>query len=112
MRLVKADLVVYVRGDPKREWIVTENQKVLFLNVEEDNTDYQKIQLIKALVDEHANVGLIQKKITEVNRRELLDHMDLNYSSVIYWVMVNSAYSSEYQPIGMLEKDDRVFVIG
>jgi len=38
--------------------------------------------------------------------------MDLNYSSVIYWVMVNSAYSSEYQPIGMLEKDDRVFVIG
>jgi len=40
MRLSGADLVVYVRGDPKREWVVTEHQKVLFLNVEEDNTDY------------------------------------------------------------------------
>lgn len=38
--------------------------------------------------------------------------MDMNYSSVIYWVMVNSTYSSDYRPIGMLRGSDKVFAIG
>jgi len=38
--------------------------------------------------------------------------MDMNYSSVIYWVMVNSTYTSEYRPIGMLRGTDKVFAIG
>lgn len=112
MRLSGADLIVYVRGDPKREWVVTEHQKVLFLNVEEDNTDYQKIRLIQELVNDNPNVGLLQKRITDTTREEILNHMDMNYSSVIYWVMVNSTYSSDYRPIGMLRGSDRVFAIG
>jgi len=54
----------------------------------------------------------LEKKITETTREEILNHMDLNYSSVIYWVMVNSTYSADYRPIGMLRGQDKVFAIG